>query len=70
MAITRTREVTVADAWADDEDGVTLEAGDGRATLTVDEAHAFGQQIIQAAFEAAQTIRERNARTGDDTTAL
>jgi len=69
MAITRTREVTVADAWANDEDGVTLEAGDGRATLTVDEAHAYGQQVIQAAFEAAQAIRERNERT-DDTQAL
>lgn len=69
MAITRTREVTVADAWANDEDGVTLEAGDARVALTVDEAHAYGQLVMQAALEASQAIRERNVRPGD-TTAL
>jgi hypothetical protein len=66
MGITRTSEVTVADVWANDDEGVTLEVGEGRATLTVDEAHAYGQQVMEAALTAAQAIRERNERSGDE----
>jgi len=67
MAITRTTETTVADAWADDEGGVTLEVTDGRASLTADEAHAYGQLVMQAGLDAAQAIRERNERPVDTT---
>ena len=65
--VVRTVEKTIADAWADDEGGVTLEVTDGRASLTADEAHAYGQLVMQAGLEAAQAIRERNERPVDTT---
>lgn len=65
--VVRTVETTIADAWADDEGGVTLEVTEGRASLTPDEAHAYGQLVMQAGLDAAQAIRERNERPVDTT---
>ena len=57
MAITRTRDVTVADVWADDDGGVTLEVGEARTSLSVEEAEAFGREVTEAARAAAEDRR-------------
>lgn len=58
MAVTRTKEVTVADAWGNDVGGVTVEVGKGRAHLTTEEAFAFAHDVVTAAVEAQRATRE------------
>lgn len=65
MGITRTTEYVVADAWGNDQDEVTVKVGDTTATLTLEEAHEYGRQVMQAALDAAQAVRERNVRPED-----
>jgi hypothetical protein len=63
MPITRTREVEVADAYGDDDGGVTVLVEGGRQALTPEEADELGQTLMQAALEARQTARLQAAIT-------
>lgn len=68
MPITRTREVEVADAYGDDDGGVTVLVEGGRQALTPDEADELGQTLMQAALEARQTTRLQQQTATTSTT--
>lgn len=59
MAIVRAREVTIADAWGNDEGGITLEVRGKRARVSIDEAEEYALGILNAATDQRQTIRDR-----------
>lgn len=59
MAITRPDVVELADAWADDEEGVTLRLVSRRVQLTVAEAERFAGEVLDAARLAREAITER-----------
>jgi hypothetical protein len=60
-AVTRTKEVTLADAWANDEDGVTLEVEGTLVPVTIVEAAEFAVHLMGAAWEAAQSAADKDA---------
>ncbi len=59
MAIVRTREVAIADAWGNDEGGITLEVRGRKARVSLDEAEEYALGILTAATDQRQTIRDR-----------
>lgn len=66
MAIVRTREVAIADAWANNEDGITLEVRGKRARVSIEEAEEHAFAILNAAVEQRQTITDRRSPVPDD----
>lgn len=58
MGITRTR--TVADAWANDDGGVTIEVDGSAVAVTVVEAAEYASTVMNAAWEAAQSNAEKD----------
>lgn len=65
MAIVRTREVAIADAWGNDEGGITLEVRGRKARVSIDEAEEFALGILNAATDQRQTIRDRETPAPD-----
>jgi hypothetical protein len=57
MGITRTRDVEIADAWGDDDGGVTVTVDGGRQSLSIDEAEEYGRALFAAALDARDTLR-------------
>lgn len=58
MAVVRTKEVTLVEAWGNDEGGVTVALGKRRAHLTVEEAAAFALELGTAAADALRASQE------------
>jgi hypothetical protein len=65
MAIVRMREVAIADAWGNDEGGVTLEVRGKKARVSIDEAEEHAFAILTAANDQRQTIRDREMPAPD-----
>lgn len=59
MAVTRTKEVTVADAWGNDVGGVTVEIRGRKVHLSTEEAFAFAHDVVSAAVEAQQAAQAK-----------
>lgn len=60
MAITRTKEITLADAWGNDDGEVSVEVAEQVVSLTVVEAAEFAVHVMDAAWEAAVTNAEKD----------
>ncbi len=60
MAITRTKEVTIADAWANDDGDVTLELKGRTAPVSIVEAAEFAAAVMGAAWDAAVANAEKD----------
>lgn len=58
-AIMRTQDVTVADAWANDDGGVSLEVEGKIVPVSPEEAIAFAVLLYAAAVDAAEAIDEK-----------
>lgn len=65
MAITRSRETTLADVWGNDDDGITLEVRGKRARVSIDEAEEHAFAILTAANDQRQTIQARRSPAPD-----
>lgn len=59
MGIVRTQDVTVADAWANDDGGVSLEVEGRIVPVTPEEAIAFAVLLYAVAVDAADAIDEK-----------
>lgn len=57
--IMRTRDVVVADAWANDDGGVSLEFEGNVVPVTPEEAILFALSVFAAAVDAAEAIDEK-----------
>lgn len=57
--ITRTQDVTVADAWANDEGGVSVEVEGRIVSVTPEEAIGFALSLFAAAVDAAESEDEK-----------
>lgn len=60
MAITRTKEITVADAWANDDGDVTLELDGSKTQVSVIEAVEYAVAVMDAAWQAAAANAEKD----------
>lgn len=58
--ITRTQDVTVADAWANDDGGVSLEVEGHVIPVSPEEAIAFALALFAAAVDAAESEDEKS----------
>ncbi len=62
MAITRTKEITLADAWGNDDGEVSVEVAEQVVSLTVVEAVEFAVHVMDAAWETAQANAEKDGQ--------
>lgn len=59
--ITRTTEVTVADAWANDDGEVTIEVSGNLVSLSIVEAATYALTVADAALDASRAQDEKDA---------